>query len=218
MNRIDRVLAENAGRGEKTTVHCVPVGRLASAAALARRMDAAGGIWELRGNMPAGELCGFVKRLRRRLAGDIPVVLSLSFHQIYAMGLEPFTDSCIEAGADGVRIRDLPMEEQPQLRVYFLKAGAPYLVQEICPQSGDRIPDLTAGAGGFVYCAADPALWDRKEAYGSPLMFFLYAAEAVCPAPLILDFPDEGEWTKDCLKIAAGMSVKEDIAVPALFC
>ncbi len=219
MNRIEQVFRKSENQKKPVTVHCVTAGLHTPPAGLARRMEAAGGIWELRGRMDAEALCRLAGSLRRQMQDEVPLILSLSFHQIFICGLEHFTDLCTEAGVDGVRVPDLPMEEQPQLKVYLLKKGAPKLIQEICPQSGDRIPDITAYAQGYVYCTADPALWTSREEYGNPLLFFLYAAEAVCPVPLILDFPKgEEKWLSACLKTAAGMTVKEDIAVPALFC
>ena len=218
MNRIDSVFSEEELKGRLVTVWQMGVDADTECDALLNRIESkqkeqgekGPEVLELAAaedGVEAGELLALAKELRQRHYPEMPLVLRLSFHQVFRYGLEAFTDACMEAGVDGIRIPDLPMEEQPQLKVYLLKEGAPYLLQEICPQSGDRIPDVTGYAKGYVYCTADPALWDEQLEYGSMLSFFLYAAEAACPIPLILDFKNtDREGMKPYLETAAGMT------------
>lgn len=219
MNRIDSVLSAEEQKDRLVTVWQMEASADTECADLMNRMEkkrnnqgkSGPEILELaaaENGVEAGELLALVKKLRHEYHLEMPLALRLSFHQVFRYGLEAFTDACVEAGVDGIRIPDLPMEEQPQLKVYLLKEGAPYLLQEICPQSGDRIPDVTGYAKGYVYCAADPALWDEQMEFGNMLSFFLYAAEAVCPIPLILDFKNtDREGIKPYLETAAGMTV-----------
>ncbi len=219
MNRIDSVLSEGEQKNLMVTVWQAKISADTQCAALTDRIeDKRKGqgeygpeILELaaaENGVEAGEMLALAKKLRREHHLEMPLALCLSFHQVFRYGLEAFTDACMEAGVDGIRIPDLPMEEQPQLKVYLLKEGAPYLLQGICPQSGDRIPDVTGYAKGYVYCTADPALWDEQLEYGNMLSFFLYAAEAVCPIPLILDFKNmDREGMQPYLETAAGMTV-----------
>lgn len=219
MNRIDSVFSAEELNGRPVTVWQTEADADTECAALMNRIENkrkeqgkyGPEILELAAaekGVEAGELLALAKKLRQGNHPEMPLALCLSFHQVFRYGLEAFVDDCMEAGVDGIRIPDLPMEEQPQLKVYLLKEGAPYLLQEICPQSGDRIPDVTGFAKGYVYCTADPALWDEQLEYGNMLSFFLYAAEAVCPIPLILDFKNsDREGLKPYLEIAAGMTV-----------
>ena len=219
MNRIDSVLSTEEQKECPVTVWQTEIGADTEWAALTDRIEnkrkeygeTGPEILELyaaENGVEAGEMLELVKRLRRECFPDMPLVLRLSFHQVFRYGLEAFTDACTEAGVDGIRIPDLPMGEQPQLKVYLLKEGAPYLLQEICPQSGDRIPDVTGYAKGYVCCTADPSLWDEQMEYGNMLSFFLYAAEAVCPVPLILDFKNtDRDGMKQYLEMAAGLTV-----------
>ena len=219
MNRIDKVLSSEGESGGPVTVWQFVLEEGADSALLQsqiekRQKDGIKGaeIWELSGTEQMAEaetLLAQVKELRQAGYSEVPVALRLPFHQVFRYGLEAFTDACMEAGVDGLRILDLPMEEQPQLKVYLLKEGAPYLLQEICPQSGDRIPDVTGYAKGYVYCTADPAFWEEQTEYGNMLSFFLYAAEAVCPVPLVLDFKNTDEaGIREYLEIAGGRTVR----------
>lgn len=219
MNRIDSVFSAEELNGRLVTVWQTEANADTECAVLMNRIENkrkeqgehGPEILELaaaENGVEAGELLELVKKLRQEHHLEMPLVLRLPFHQVFRYGLEAFVDSCMEAGVDGIRIPDLPMEEQPQLKVYLLKEGAPYLLQEICPQSGDRIPDVTGYAKGYVYCTADPALWDEQLEYGNMLSFFLYAAEAACPIPLILDFKNtDRDGMKSYLETAAGMTV-----------
>jgi tryptophan synthase alpha chain len=88
--------------------------------------------------------------VRRRSAGA-PIVLFSYFNPIFRYGIERFAQESAEAGASGLIVPDLALEETAELR-----AGAgvhdlqmPLLV---APSTGrDRAARIAAAAGGFVY-------------------------------------------------------------------
>lgn len=188
MNRIDEIFSQKKEEGAPVLVYREMLSGDMELLTLTERMKDNGGIWELTAEQTAAKALGQVKKLRELGAEKLPIVLRLPFQKVFHHGLKDFVQGCIEAGVDGIRVENLPSEEQPQLKVYLLSDGAPYLIQEVCPQSGDRIPLVTQMCRGFVYCKAEPSLWDQQEEYGSPLLFFLYATWAVSPVPLVLDF------------------------------
>jgi tryptophan synthase alpha chain len=90
--------------------------------------------------------------VRRYCAGDrAPIVLFSYFNPIFRYGIERFTRESAEAGASGLIVPDLALEETAELRanaaVHDLQM--PLLVAPSTrPQRAARIADA---AGGFVY-------------------------------------------------------------------
>ena len=92
------------------------------------------------------------------------------------------------AGISGIRIPDLPFEEQGQLAVYLLDEEGPFLIREITPASGDRIIQNMQFARGFIWCSSEGNMEFLSSLQGDPLVFYLYAVEAAATRPVLLDF------------------------------
>ena len=118
-----------------------------------------------------------------------PVILEVCFHKVFCYGLAAFASDLQAAGLDAVRVPDLPYEERGQLAVHLLDLEGPFLISEITPASGDRIMAITQYARGFVWCSGRGVPGKLRELPGDPLEFYLYAVDAACPVPYVLDFP-----------------------------
>ncbi|MBI4773016.1 MAG: tryptophan synthase subunit alpha [Deltaproteobacteria bacterium] len=82
---------------------------------------------------------------------EIPVVLMGYFNPILAYGVEPFCRDAARAGADGLLVVDLPLEQLAALKDPFQTAGL-HSILLAAPTSGpDRIERICGKAGGFVY-------------------------------------------------------------------
>ncbi|MDO5410684.1 MAG: tryptophan synthase subunit alpha [Lachnospiraceae bacterium] len=119
---------------------------------------------------------------------DLPVVLETGFHKILKYGLAAFAKKAAEAGISGIRVPDLPFEEQGQLAVYFLEEEGPFLIREITPASGDRIIQNMQFARGFIWCSSSGNMEFLSSLEGDPCTFYLYAVEAAATLPVLLDF------------------------------
>ncbi len=128
--------------------------------------------------------------LSKRLTGSLkmPVVLETSFHRILKYGIAEFAKAAADAGISGIRVPDLPFEEQGQLAVYLLDEDGPFLIREITPASGDRIIQNMQFARGFVWCSSEGNLEFLSRLQGDPLVYYLYAVEAAATRPVLLDF------------------------------
>lgn len=129
-------------------------------------------------------------KLSESLTGSLqmPVVLETSFHRILKFGIAEFAKAAADAGISGIRVPDLPFEEQGQLAVYLLDEDGPFLIREITPASGDRIIQNMQFARGFVWCSSEGNLEFLSGLQGDPLEFYLYAVEAAATRPVLLDF------------------------------
>jgi tryptophan synthase alpha chain len=90
-----------------------------------------------------------------------PLVLLAYINTVYRFGIERFVNECVRAGADGLIIPDLPLEERHLLNSETAPAGEPGelgavpLIPMVAPTtSGDRIDAILQGGAGFVYCVS----------------------------------------------------------------
>jgi tryptophan synthase alpha chain len=91
-----------------------------------------------------------VKRFR---AGDpdTPLILMGYYNPIYIYGVDAFLADAKAAGVDGLIVVDCPPEEDDEICLPTRKAGLAF-VRLIAPTtSDDRLPEVLANAGGFVY-------------------------------------------------------------------
>ncbi|MCG7844034.1 MAG: tryptophan synthase subunit alpha, partial [Methanomassiliicoccales archaeon] len=90
-----------------------------------------------------------VRELRTR--SDKPLVLMGYYNPIFRMGEERFVNACLEAGADGLIVPDLPLHESGSLRQICAGQGLD-LVQLSTPLTpDDRNRALMEATSGFLY-------------------------------------------------------------------
>lgn len=90
-----------------------------------------------------------IARLRR--FSEIPVVLFSYYNPILVYGPERFTRDAKTAGADGVLIVDLPLEEAGELREFSDSLELDF-ISLLAPTTGKkRMGDIAARAQGFLY-------------------------------------------------------------------
>lgn len=118
----------------------------------------------------------------------LSVILETDFHRIFRYGIPAFAKEAAKTGISGIRVPNLPFEEQGQLAVYLLEEDGPFLIREITPSSGDRIVQNMQFARGFVWCSSAGNMDFLSQLSGDPLQFYMYAVEAAAVLPVLLDF------------------------------
>ncbi len=100
-------------------------------------------------------------RLRKR--SNIPIVLMTYYNPIFVMGEETFIKASKDAGADGVIVPDLPMEESR----HFIEAARRHGSDTIffaTPETDDvRVGQIAAVTTGFLYIVARYGITGAKE-------------------------------------------------------
>jgi tryptophan synthase alpha chain len=82
----------------------------------------------------------------------VPVVLMTYVNPVLAYGVRRFAADAAAAGASGVIVPDLPVEESEPMASWFREAGLD-TVFLVAPTSPDeRIARIAARSSGFVYC------------------------------------------------------------------
>ncbi len=82
---------------------------------------------------------------------EIPVVLMGYANPVERMGYSQFAVTAAEAGVDGVLTVDLPPEEAIEANRIFKESGLETIFLLAPTSTGERIRQVTALAGGFLY-------------------------------------------------------------------
>lgn len=99
----------------------------------------------------AGATVDGVLELCSRLSPRLPVVVMLYANLVYARGIEAFVAAAADAGASGLIVPDLPMEEAPAALAACDAAGLA-LVPLVAPTTPEaRLAEIGARARGFLY-------------------------------------------------------------------
>jgi len=94
-----------------------------------------------------------IAKLRKEGVG-IPIVAMTYYNIIYSAGTARFLGSLAQAGADGLIVPDVPLEESEELRGECRKAGLDF-VSLITPNCSDgRLAKIAKGASGFLYAVS----------------------------------------------------------------
>jgi tryptophan synthase alpha chain len=95
-----------------------------------------------------------VVEVARAIAEHVPVVVMCYVNPILARGLERFADALVEAGASGLIVPDLPLEEATDVLRACDERGLA-LVPLVAPTTPEeRLARIGAKARGFVYAVA----------------------------------------------------------------
>jgi tryptophan synthase alpha chain len=86
-----------------------------------------------------------------RSSTDIPMVLFSYYNPIFSFGNQRFAREAAEAGADGVLVVDLPLEEAAELKKHTDPTGLDF-ISLVAPTTGvERSKKIVEGASGFIY-------------------------------------------------------------------
>jgi tryptophan synthase alpha chain len=138
--------------------------------------------------LAAGANLHGILEVARQIAERIPVVLMCYANPILARGLERFTHDLAEAGASGLIVPDLPLEEADAVRDACDAAGLA-LVPLIAPTTpADRVAAIVGRARGFVYTVSVTGTTGERAAVDGSLASVLDHAKAHSPVPVAVGF------------------------------
>ena len=189
MNQLNKILADNQEMHKKLFMFCMEE-RLMETAPLEEVVS----ILKDKGFGAVCLICtGTIlncMEISKKLTGqlEMPVVLETDFHKVFTFGISEFAKAAADTGISGIRIPNLPFEEQGQMAVHLLEEEGPFLIREITPASGDRIVQNMQFARGFIWCGSEGNTEFLSGLQGDPLVFYLYAVEAAATRPVLLDF------------------------------
>jgi tryptophan synthase alpha chain len=124
----------------------------------------------------------------RAVDEHVPVVVMCYANVILARGFERFADLLAAAGASGLIVPDLPLEEAPALRE-LLDARGLALVPLVAPTTPDeRLARIGAAARGFVYTVSLTGTTGERDENDAGLAETLARVRARTELPVALGF------------------------------
>ncbi len=125
--------------------------------------------------------------LRRRGVG-VPIIAMTYYNIIFANGTEKFLKSLKAAGADGLIVPDVPIEESGELRKKCAQAGIE-MVQLITPNCPDaRISRIAASSGGFLYAVSVLGITGARDKVAPEALDLVKRAKKLTSLPIAVGF------------------------------
>lgn len=128
--------------------------------------------------------------LVRRLRADtrVPLVYMTYYNLVLQHGLEAFARDAAAAGADGLLVPDLPLEESGPLAA-ACRAHGLHLVPFLAPTSTDeRIAQTARQGSGFIYCVSLTGVTGARDRVSNRLEEMVARIRRHCDLPLAAGF------------------------------
>jgi tryptophan synthase alpha chain len=134
-------------------------------------------------------LAGVLDLVRRiRQSSQVPLILFGYYNPIFQMGVEKFAAASSSAGADGVLVTDLTLEESVDYR-HILAAHHLDTVFLGAPTSTDeRLSAIAAATSGFLYLISRTGVTGAKDSLPDQLPALLRCARAATNLPIAVGF------------------------------
>lgn len=138
--------------------------------------------------LEAGVTLDGVLDVCRTLSERLPVVLMLYVNLVLARGYEAFAAAAVEAGASGVIVPDLPLEEAPDLLAACDAAGLA-LIPLVAPTTpDDRLREIGERARGFVYTVSVAGTTGERTGSKESFAPIVERTRAATSVPVALGF------------------------------
>jgi tryptophan synthase alpha chain len=136
----------------------------------------------------AGATVAGVLELCAELSQRLPVVMMMYANLVFARGAEGFAAALADAGASGLIVPDLPMEESGALREACDAAGVA-LVPLVAPTTpDDRLAAIGTHARGFVYTVSVVGTTGERAALSDRFGAVIERTKANTDVPVALGF------------------------------
>lgn len=141
----------------------------------------------LAGGMTPKKALVIVARLRREKM-EVPIVAMTYYNIIYAAGVHKFVDALKSAGADGLIVPDVPIDESAELGAACRKAGVDlvFLVTPNCTNA--RLGKIAKKAHGFLYAVAVLGITGARKSVSADAMLLVKRAKKISRLPVCVGF------------------------------
>jgi len=105
-----------------------------------------------------------VRRFRKEVDADTPIVLMGYYNLVYQRGVEKFCKDAAAAGVDGFILVDLPPEEAEALKPHAVANGIDTVLLTAPTTDDKRLPAVLKYSSGFVYFVSVLGITGTKSA------------------------------------------------------
>ncbi len=142
----------------------------------------------LENGMTIEYLFGQIGKVRDQV--HIPLVLMGYLNPVLQYGFENFVRRCVETGIDGLILPDLPLDiYNEEYRSILEESGLKFIMLITPYTSEDRIRQIAAASGGFLYMVADSSTTGAKKGITEKqLEYFQRINSMNLPIPRLIGF------------------------------
>jgi tryptophan synthase alpha chain len=127
-------------------------------------------------------------RTARASGLTMPIAVMTYVNPVLSFGLDAFAREAAGAGADGVILPDLPLDEAADVRDAMHGAGVAVIPLVAPTTPPDRLARICATAAGFVYCVAVTGVTGARRTVGDDAITLLDSVRGLTPLPRALGF------------------------------
>ena len=132
------------------------------------------------------QVIDLVREIRK--SSEVPLVLFSYYNPVLQMGLEKFASNAATAGADGVLITDLTLEESSDYRRILSAHHLDTIFLGAPTSTDDRLAKIAAVSSGFIYLISRTGVTGAKDALPDELPALLRRARKVTQLPIAVGF------------------------------
>jgi tryptophan synthase alpha chain len=138
--------------------------------------------------LAAGATVGAVLEVASALSERLPVVVMCYANHVYARGAAGFAEALAAAGASGLIVPDLPLEEATEVRSACEATGIA-LVPLVAPTTpAERLAAIGASARGFLYTVSVTGTTGERATLADTFAGVVERAKAHTQVPVALGF------------------------------
>jgi tryptophan synthase alpha chain len=123
-----------------------------------------GGQRALRAGITVDHTLDMVRRFRREVDDETPILLMGYYNLVYRRGPERFCKEAAEAGVDGFILVDLPPEEADEVKPFADRNGIDTIMLTAPTTDDTRLPAVLKYGSGFVYFVSVLGITGTKSA------------------------------------------------------
>jgi tryptophan synthase alpha chain len=140
----------------------------------------------LAGGMNTDRLFSLVKEIREET--DVPLIIMTYANIIIQRGIRTFYRDAAMAGADGVVIADVPLEEAGPFCKAAREAGIEPVLLLTQTTSPERRKRILASGGGFIYLVAAMGVTGERDGIEDEIISLLRIMKEDSPLPVVPGF------------------------------
>lgn len=160
----------------------------------------------LAGKITLDQIFSLAERIRKRT--PIPLLIMTYYNPVYVTGAELFVEKAAAAGADGLIIPDLPLEEAGPVQDALKRKGMNLIFLATPTSTEERLKKMVQMAQGFIYCVSVTGVTGARENISHQLSSLVHRLRKETTLPFAAGFGISGpENAKQAAALTDGVIV-----------
>ncbi|WP_018922249.1 tryptophan synthase subunit alpha [Salsuginibacillus kocurii] len=146
----------------------------------------AAAIRALKGGMTLSNALDLIPQMREK-GVTIPIVVFTYYNPLLQLGVEGFSATAAEKGANGLLVPDLPLEESDEVKEAANRHDLS-LISLVAPTSKERVDRIVEQAEGFLYIVSSLGVTGSRDAFHEQTHSFVEEVTQKAQVPAAVGF------------------------------